>query len=74
MSIFLHLRAAVATSGAEPRAQAIALSSLFAAGALLLSISAIIGAIASFGVAIGAGGSFCCWLCNRALAAVASAL
>ncbi|MGV8611370.1 hypothetical protein ACV347_32290, partial [Pseudomonas aeruginosa] len=37
----------VATSCVEPRAQAIALSSLFAAGALLLSVSAIIGAIAS---------------------------
>ncbi|MGR7754351.1 hypothetical protein ACU6YS_02280 [Klebsiella aerogenes] len=39
MSIFLHPRAAVATSGAELPAQAIVLSSLFAAGALLLSIT-----------------------------------
>ncbi|HBQ2427715.1 TPA: hypothetical protein L7M08_000270 [Klebsiella aerogenes] len=58
MSIFLHLRAAVATSGAEPRAQAIALSSLFAAGALLLSISAIIGAIASLALLLALTGAF----------------
>ncbi|HDU4420972.1 TPA: hypothetical protein RFT07_004522 [Klebsiella aerogenes] len=58
MSIFLHLRAAVATSGAEPRAQAIALSSLFAAGAQLLSISAIIGAIASLALLLALAGAF----------------
>lgn len=58
MSVFLHTRAAVETSGAEPRAQAIALSSLFAAGALLLSVSAIIGAIASLVLLLALAGAF----------------
>lgn len=58
MSIFPPPRAAVATSGAEPRAQAIALSSLFAVGALLLSISAIIGAIASLALLLALAGAF----------------
>ncbi|HBU8523970.1 hypothetical protein PGN95_17585 [Klebsiella aerogenes] len=58
MSIFLPPRAAVATSGAELPAQAIALSSLFAAGALLLSISAIIGAIASLALLLALAGAF----------------
>ncbi|EPG6266909.1 hypothetical protein L9F34_001181 [Klebsiella aerogenes] len=58
MSIFLHPRAAVATSGAELPAQAIVLSSLFAAGALLLSISAIIGAIASLALLLALAGAF----------------
>ncbi|EIV6644709.1 TPA: hypothetical protein MDY81_004004 [Klebsiella aerogenes] len=58
MSIFPPPRAMVATSCAEPRAQAIALSSLFAAGALLLSISAIIGAIASLALLLALAGAF----------------
>ncbi|WP_368745694.1 hypothetical protein [Klebsiella aerogenes] len=58
MSIFPSPRAAVATSCAEPRAQAIALSSLFAAGALLLSVSAIIGAIASLALLLALTGAF----------------
>ena len=58
MSIFLHPRTAVATSCVEPRAQAIALSSLFAAGALLLSASAIIGAIASLALLLALAGAF----------------
>ncbi len=58
MSIFPSPRAVVATSCAEPRAQAIALSSLFAAGALLLSISAIIGAIASLALLLALAGAF----------------
>lgn len=58
MSIFLHPRTAVATSCVEPRAQAIALSSLFAAGALLLSTSAIIGAIASLALLLALAGAF----------------
>ena len=58
MRIFPSPRAVVATSCAEPRAQAIALSSLFAAGALLLSISAIIGAIASLALLLALAGAF----------------
>lgn len=58
MSIFPPPRAVVATSCAEPRAQAIALSSLFAAGALLLSVSAIIGAIASLALLLALAGAF----------------
>ncbi|EKQ6527126.1 hypothetical protein [Klebsiella aerogenes] len=58
MSIFPSPRAVVATSCAEPRAQAIALSSLFAAGALLLSVSAIIGAIASLALLLALTGAF----------------
>lgn len=58
MSIFPPPCAMVATSCAEPRAQAIALSSLFAAGALLLSISAIIGAIASLALLLALAGAF----------------
>ncbi|HDU4718607.1 TPA: hypothetical protein RFT82_003023 [Klebsiella aerogenes] len=58
MSIFPPPRAMVATSCAEPRAQAIALSSLCAAGALLLSISAIIGAIASLALLLALAGAF----------------
>ncbi|WP_213198862.1 hypothetical protein [Klebsiella aerogenes] len=58
MSIFPSPRAVVATSCAEPRAQAIALSSLFAAGALLLSVSAIIGAIAGLALLLALTGAF----------------
>ncbi|MCY4766036.1 hypothetical protein [Klebsiella aerogenes] len=58
MSIFPPPRAVVATSCAEPCAQAIALSSLFAAGALLLSVSAIIGAIASLALLLALTGAF----------------
>lgn len=58
MSICLHPRAAVAPSCDEPRAQAIALSSLFAAGSLLLSVFAIIGAIASLALLLALLGAF----------------
>lgn len=58
MSIFPSPRAVVATSCAEPRTQAIALSSLFAAGALLLSVSAIIGAIAGLALLLALTGAF----------------
>ncbi|CAH5864960.1 TPA: hypothetical protein M8J30_004857 [Klebsiella aerogenes] len=58
MSIFPPPRTVVATSCVEPRAQAIALSSLFATGALLLSASAIIGAIASLALLLALAGAF----------------